>query len=174
MAARMPENDWVSPILKLIADLLYVIVFGAFILCQGLTGLLLRYVLNPLCDYIFDRNDGLVVLASTVVWVIIGWLCLPLLWRYGDDPASADLWPLFWKVTLVSLAWGIAIGGGLVLTWWTEAERQSHSPDFTTATGLPPGFYHSSTPGQERQLPEPSQDELEGVILGVEWPEQAR
>jgi peptidoglycan biosynthesis protein MviN/MurJ (putative lipid II flippase) len=170
MAARQPENDWVSPILKLVADLLYFIVFGAFILCQGLTGLLLRYVLNPLFDNVFDRNDGLVVLASALFWMGIGWLCLPLLIR--DGTTATELWPLFWKVTLVSLAWGIAIGGWLVLTWWTEVESQSRSSDFTSVTGLSPSFYHSSGSSEGRQLPEPTEDELEGVILGVEWPEQ--
>ena len=171
MAVRTNENDWASPILALISTLLIFVIFGAFILCQALTGLFLRYVLNPLFDNVFDRNDGLVVLASAALWIVGGWLCVPLI--YDSDP-PANLWSLVWTVTLVSLGWGIAIGGGLILTWWAEAEIQARPPDFTEIAELPRSFYHPSGNGEGRQLPEPTEDELEGVILGVEWPEKQR
>ena len=55
MVERRQDHDWVSPILKLISDLFILIVFGAFILSQWLTGMFLKYVLNPVCGYIFDH-----------------------------------------------------------------------------------------------------------------------
>lgn len=167
MTNRNADHDWLSPLLKLIADLFYLIVFGLFLLSQWLTGLFLRYVLNPVCDYIFDRSDGLVILASAALWVVIGWLCLPLLIQYDAD--TADVWSLFWQVTLVALGWGIAIGGSLVLTWWSEAEIQTSPPDFADVTGLPRDFYHAPANNGRDQLPEPEPDELKGLVLGVEW-----
>ena len=35
MTAKTQENDWLGPLLKVIGTLLYFIIFGAFILCQG-------------------------------------------------------------------------------------------------------------------------------------------
>jgi len=167
MSERKQDSDWVSPILKLLSDFFVLIVFGAFMLCQWLTGALLKYVLNPVCGYIFDRSDGVVVLASAGLWVVIGWLCMPFLIHYGAAPI--DLWSLFWQVTLVSVVWGIAIGGWLVLTWWAEAEIQSSPPDFADVTGLPRDFYHPSPNSDIEQLPEPESDDLKGLVLGVEW-----
>ena len=114
----------------------------------------------------------MVVVASAGLWAVIGWLCIPLLVHYGTGPA--DVWSLFRQVTVVVLAWGIAIGGWLVLSWWTEAEFQSGPPDFADVTGIPRDFYHPSTNSDGGQLPEPGSDELKGLVLGVEWQETHR
>ena len=102
------------------------ILFGVFVISQWLTRLFLQYVLNPLLDGLLDREDGAVVLISSLLWgVVAGLVLFPVLW--GQDafgPTPPDMISLWLGTIAAGLLWGIAVGVWVLGTWWNEAERQ--------------------------------------------------
>ena len=114
-----------------------------------------------------------VVVTATGVWIVIGWICFPLLVSSQMPDASAtEIWPAFGSWTLFCSAWGASIGGALVLTWWLRAEAQPRQSDFTEVVELPGSFYQTPPSSQNGRLTDEADiDELEGLILGVEWAE---
>ena len=75
-STRDSGEDW-GALLLLLLGFLLLILFGAFIFCQWLTGLLLQRVLNPLLDGALDRHEGLVVALSAGLWALIALVLTP-------------------------------------------------------------------------------------------------
>lgn len=168
------QNDnWVGNLLGSLVNWTLLIVFGAWLVGKWLTELLFVYVLNPMWNGVFDRHDGLVVVTATGVWIVIGWICFPLVVSSQmPDASTTELWPAFGSWTLFCSAWGASIGGALVLTWWLRAEAQPRQSDFTEVVELPGSFYQTPPSSQNGRLTDEADiDELEGLILGVEWAE---
>lgn len=144
-------------------------IMAAWIASQWLTRMFFIHVLNKLLNGALDRNDGLVVLCATAIWLVFGWVSFPIqasLWL--TQPTQEELIQFFLSATLFWLVWGASIGAGLVLTWWNEAEEENSGVDFAQVAGIPSDFYQPVlTDGQSAT--QNTADELEQMILGVEW-----
>jgi hypothetical protein len=131
-----------------------------------LTKLFFRYVLNPYLEGAIDRDDGLVVVWSTILWTVIAWIIsLPELLPLVATASFAEVVSTFLSVTCMGIAWGAAIGAFLVVHLWLEVE-ESWEPTygFAQVTQLPPSHY-VPTSVETTDQPALSLDEVEELVV---------
>jgi hypothetical protein len=148
--------------LMLIAGLL---LFGIFLLARWLTALLLERVISPALDGAMERHDGLAVVLSAGLWGLLAGLLSPLTIpaeRWSSQPELA-LQSVAIQVGL-GVAWGLAVGAGILLTWWLQVEEPGYDV-MGQAPALPVELVLSNPPAANGHG-ELAPQELEKLIQG--------
>jgi hypothetical protein len=81
-----------------------------------------EHVLDPMTDQAFSRNDGLLVITSSLVWgIIIPLVLYPQLVADVSAARPEELWQAFVGTVLLGLAWGVSVGVKVLVDLWLEA-----------------------------------------------------
>jgi hypothetical protein len=147
------------------------VLLGLFLLSAWLTQLFLQHVVNPYLKGALDRNDGLVVAWSSLLWAVAAiLLALPGLLSGLAVASAQEVGAAFLGVTGTGIAWGAAIGAFLVVKLWLEVEEVwEPTPGFAQVTQLPPQHYASLA---DDKVAEPlSVDEVEALVKHTAWQE---
>lgn len=164
-------NDGISQMMIFIAVWFFRFIFGVFIICQWLTGLLLAYVINPLLDGALDRHDGAVVLLSATLWTgVIGLVFFPLASASGVVAVPPTEWGKAWFGSLtIGCALGMVIGVWVLGEWWGYALRQPPAGyEVVQSLGAPLALTSASP-----SAPSPRMDEKQQTNDFVSEEEQA-
>lgn len=150
------------------------ILLGLFLLCAWLTKLFFRHVLNPQLNGALDREDGLVVVWSVLIWAMIaGIASLPGLLPLITVATFTEVLTALLSVIGAGIAWGAAIGAFLVIQLWLEVEeRWEPTHGFAQITQLPADHY-LPTPEEPLEQPALSLDEVEALMVQTAWQDTA-
>jgi hypothetical protein len=147
------------------------VLLGLFLLSAWLTQLFLQHVVNPYLKGALDRNDGLVVAWSSVLWAVVAiLLALPGLLSGLAVASAQEVGAAFLGVTGTGIAWGAAIGAFLVVKLWLEVEEiWEPTPGFAQVTQLP--AQHYATLGEDKVEEPLSIGEVEALFQHTAWQE---
>lgn len=118
------------------------ILLGIFLLSAWCTKLVLQHLVNPYLKGALDRQDGLIVAWSALIWAVIG-LVLAVIPSIAVEPEL--ILSLLATGIVAGGAWGAAIGAFLVIVLWLEVDEPwEPTHGFEAITGLPAEHYRQA------------------------------
>lgn len=115
------------------------VVSGSFIVSVWLTKLLFNLI-NQLTDGALDKNEGLALLISAVVFGGVALGFTPYVTQQGVPLEQA-----IGGLLVAGMGWGLAVGYKALLDWWRELEmRELPATHFSQKLNLPEQHYLSA------------------------------
>jgi hypothetical protein len=119
------EADGWFELLKSVSWLAFTIIIGLWLVSAWLTKKFVEHVLDPMTNLAFSRNDGLLILTSSVGWgIIITALLFPQLMADMDGAPPEEIWRALAGTLLLGLAWGVSVGVKVMVDLWLEMMDQ--------------------------------------------------
>ena len=136
------------------------VLLGIFLLCAWGTKIVLQQVINPYLKGALDREDGLIVVWSTLIWTVLG-----LMFAIPSVTAEPELALSLLGAGMVGgVVWGASIGAFLVVMLWLEVDEPwEPTHGFETITGLPGEHYRSAELDTHLE-PEMTLSEIEAML----------
>lgn len=124
--SQQPNNDLEQAFWGMIFSMawwVWLVIVSLWVLSKWLTRLLFDKVVNPLTDGLLDRHDGLAVALAGSLWSVVfmglfWWLIYPEI-RYHPSQEKIQA---FWVCVGLGFAWGVSIGGWILMEWWSEQQ----------------------------------------------------
>jgi hypothetical protein len=166
MSENNDNSAWVGEFIRAVFRWFFLILAGAWIVCQWLTRLLFEFVINPLLDRALERHDGLVVLLSAGLWAAVALLLSPLLIVPAlQNTSPEEVWQALLIMLGLGLAWGTSIGFWILLTWWMAVERSEPAYEPLHMLGEPIAVLPPSPDNVQPSLP--TDEELEANLAEI-------
>jgi hypothetical protein len=155
---------------KGVVGLLLLVIIGLWIVSAWLYKQLVDYVLDPMTNLAFSRQDGLVIIVSMLLWAVIWPVALfPPLVAERQGASPEETWQILTGTVLLGLAWGVSVGVKVLADlWWEIPDRLELAYESEQMLGEPLRLKTSSSiNGQAPQPPLPVQTELEAEVEEV-------
>ena len=155
------EADGWFELLKSVSWLAFTIVIGLWLVSAWLTRMVVEHVLDPMTDQAFSRNDGLLIIASSLAWgIIIPLVLYPQLEIDVSAARPEEVWQAFVGTVLLGLAWGVSVGVKVLVDLWLEVLDRP-DPAYQPAQLLGEPIQLLPPPADTLQPSLPSREELE-------------
>lgn len=144
------------------------VVLGLWLVSAWLTKLLIEHVLDPITNWAFSRNDGLVIICSTLLWgMIFPFLLLPVLAVSFSQASLVATLQILIGTVLLGLAWGVSVGVKVLIDLWLEIPNQSELAYNPAQVLAEPVRLTTSSNGSMPRQPLPARKELEAELEEV-------
>jgi hypothetical protein len=166
------EADGWFELLKSVAWLAFTIVIGLWLVSAWLTRMFVEHVLDPITDQAFSRNDGLLIIASSLAWgIIIPLVLFPQLVADVSATRPEEVWQVLVGTMLLGLAWGVSVGVKVLVDLWLEVldrPEPAYQPEHLLGEPLPV----LPSPPDSGQPSLPTREELEADLEEVSGREE--